>query len=106
MRFLIALGALIYVIFSVSCFRLLWVDAGWGLAVGEGLFTLLGGIALIAALVVQRRQALLIVAGTLPLVGWFVATPYNSGPPFLVASLIAPVIATLIGAIELRRAAA
>jgi hypothetical protein len=105
-RFLIALGALIYVIFSVSCFRLLWVDPGWGLAVGEGLFTLLGGIALIAALVVQRRQALLIVAGTLPLVGWFVATPYNSGPPFLVASLIAPVIATLIGAIELRRAAA
>jgi hypothetical protein len=105
-RFLIALGALIYVIFSVSCFRLLWVDPGWGLAVGEGLFTLLGGIVLIAALVVQRRQALLIVAGTLPLVGWFVATPYNSGPPFLVASLIAPVIATLIGAIELRRAAA
>jgi hypothetical protein len=69
-------------------------------------FTLLGGIALIAALFVQRRQVLLVVAGTLPLVGWFVATPYNSGPPFLVASLIAPVIATLAGAIELRSAAA
>jgi hypothetical protein len=49
---------------------------------------------------------LLVVAGTLPLVGWFVATPNNSGPPFLVASLIAPVIATLAGAIELRSAAA
>jgi hypothetical protein len=48
----------------------------------------------------------MIVAGTLPLVGWFIATPYNSGPPFLVASLIAPVIATLAGAIELRSAAA
>ena len=106
MRFLIAFGALIYVIFSVSCFRLLWVDPGWGLAVGEGLFTLLGGLALGAALFVERRRPLLIVAGTLPLVGWFIATPYNSGPPFLVASLIAPVIATLAGAVELRRAAA
>ena len=28
-----------------------------------------------------------------PLVGWFVAAPWNSGPPFLVASLIAPCIA-------------
>jgi hypothetical protein len=27
-------------------------------------------------------------------VGWFAATPWNSGPPFLVASLVAPVIAT------------
>ena len=107
MRVLTAAAALIYVFFAVSCFRLAWIYPDErGLSIGEGLFTLLDGIALIAALIVQRRQALLVVAGTLPLVGWFVATPYNSGPPFLVASLIAPAIATLIGAVELRRAAA
>jgi hypothetical protein len=33
------------------------------------------------------------VLGTVPLVGWFVATPWNSGPPFLVASLVAPLVA-------------
>ena len=107
MRVLTAVAALIYVSVAVSGFRLAWIYPDErGLSIGEGLFTLLGGIALIAALFVQRRQVLLVVAGTLPLVGWFVATPYNSGPPFLVASLIAPVIATLAGAIELRRAAA
>jgi len=42
LRLLIAFGALIYVVFAVSCFSLLWVDPGWGLAVGEGLFTRLG----------------------------------------------------------------
>jgi hypothetical protein len=105
-RVLTGIGAAIYVLFSISCFRLLWVDPGWGLAVGEGLFTLLGGGALTAALFVRRRRALLIAAGTLPLVGWFIATQYNSGPPFLVASLIAPVIAALAGAVELRRVAA
>jgi hypothetical protein len=31
--------------------------------------------------------------GTLPLVGWFLATSWNSGPPFLIASLFAPCIA-------------
>jgi hypothetical protein len=72
------------VLFASSCFRLVWVDPGWGLATGEGLFTLLGGVAL---------------------VGWFIATPYNSGPPFLIASLIVPVIAGLIEAVELRREA-
>jgi hypothetical protein len=104
-RILLAAGAAIYLLFAVSCFRLAWIDPGWGLAVGEGLFTLLGGGALTAALFIRRRRALLVFAGTLPLVGWFVATPYNSGPPFLVASLIAPVIAALVGAVELRRAA-
>ena len=107
MRVLTAVAALIYVFFAVSCFRLAWIYPDErGLSIGEGLFTVLGGIALIAALFVQRRQTLLILAGTLPLVGWFIATPYNSGPPFLVASLIAPAIATLAGAVELRRAAA
>jgi hypothetical protein len=39
------------------------------------------------------RQAAAVIFGTLPLVGWFLATPWNSGPPFLVASLVAPCIA-------------
>ena len=91
MRTLVAIGASIYLLFAVACFRLAWVDRGWGLAVGEGLFTLLGGLALAAGLFAGQKRALVILAGTLPLVGWFVATPYNSGPPFLVASLIAPV---------------
>jgi hypothetical protein len=34
-----------------------------------------------------------VILGTLPLVGWFLATPWNSGPPFLVASLVAPCLA-------------
>lgn len=105
MRTLVAGGALVYVLFAVSCFRLavVYVDDD-GLSVGEGLFTLLGGIALIASLFVRRRRALLVFAGTLPLVGWFAATPYNSGPPFLVASLVAPVTAALSGAVRSLRA--
>jgi hypothetical protein len=43
----------------------------------------------------SRWQAAAVALGTLPLVGWFVATPWNSGPPFLVASAIAPCIASL-----------
>jgi hypothetical protein len=101
-RALIAVAAAIYLLFAVLCFRLAWTDPGWGLAVGEGLFTLLGGAALAAATFVRRRRAPLVAAGTLPLVGWFIATPYNSGPPFLVASLIAPVVA---GAVVLRERA-
>jgi hypothetical protein len=34
-----------------------------------------------------------VAIGTLPLVGWFLATPWNSGPPFLIASVFAPCIA-------------
>jgi hypothetical protein len=33
------------------------------------------------------------VIGTVPLVGWFVVTSWNSGPPFLIASLLAPCVA-------------
>ena len=39
------------------------------------------------------------LATTLPLVGWFIATPYNSGPPFLIASLIVPAVAVTVGAV-------
>jgi hypothetical protein len=42
---------------------------------------------------------------TVPLVGWFIATPYNSGPPFLIASLIAPVVAAMAGVIAARASA-
>lgn len=105
MRILIAIGAVIYVLFAVACFRLVVIYSDdRGLSIGEGLFTLLGGAALTAALFIRRRRAAVIAAGTLPLVGWFIATPYNSGPPFLIASLIAPATAALMGVVELRRA--
>lgn len=106
MRIVIGAGAVVYLLFVVACLRLVLVSPGdRGLSIGEGLFTLIGGLALCRAFFVSRHRALTVFAGTLPLVGWFIATPYNSGPPFLVASLIAPVIAALAGAVELRRAA-
>jgi hypothetical protein len=43
------------------------------------------------------------LAATLPLVGWFLATPYNSGPPFLIASLVVPVVALTAGTLTLIR---
>jgi hypothetical protein len=105
MRIPIAIGAVIYVLFAVSCFRLAWIYGDdRGLSIGEGLFTLLGGVTLVGVLFAPRWRAPLVFAGTVPLAGWFIATPYNSGPPFLVASLIAPAIAGLGGAVELRRA--
>jgi len=38
----------------------------------------------------------IVVVGTVPLVAWFIATPWNSGPPFLVASLVVPVVAAAV----------
>ena len=83
-----------YALFAASCFRLAAIH-GYerGISIGEGLFTLVGAAALMAAVQLPRRRAAIVVIGTLPLVGWFLATPWNSGPPFLVASLIAPVVA-------------
>jgi hypothetical protein len=88
-------GGLIYVLFAVSCFRLAVIH-GYerGISVGEGMFTLVGGAALFAALMRPRWRAAIVVLGTVPLVGWFAATPWNSGPPFLVAS-VAPAIAAV-----------
>jgi hypothetical protein len=84
----------VYALFAVSCFRLAAIH-GYerGISIGEGLFTLLGAAAFLAAVLLPRRRVAIVVIGTLPLVGWFLATPWNSGPPFLVASLIAPVVA-------------
>ena len=86
-----------YALFAASCFRLAAIH-GYerGISIGEGLFTLLGAAALLAAVLLPRRRAAIVVIGTLPLVGWFLATPWNSGPPFLVASVIAPVVAAAV----------
>ncbi len=90
---LLAAGA-VYALFAASCFRLA-IENPWerGVSIGEGLFVLLGAVALFVAAVRPRHRAAIVLVGTLPLVGWFLATPWNSGPPFLVASLVVPVAA-------------
>ena len=87
-------GGVVYAFFAASCFRLAVIDDDdVAVSIGEGLFTAVGAAALFVALARRRGRAAIVVAGTVPLVGWFIATPWNSGPPFLVASLVAPVIA-------------
>jgi hypothetical protein len=91
---LLVVGGLIYTLFAAGCFHLAAIhDYEARVSVGEGLFTLLGAIALFTAAARQRWRAGTVVVGTLPLVGWFLATPWNSGPPFLAASLVVPLIA-------------
>jgi hypothetical protein len=93
-RLAAALAALVYALFAAGCFRLaVDYDDETALAIGEGAFTLLGAVALAAAAWRPRHRALVAFAGTVPLVGWFLATPSNSGPPFLVASLVVPAVA-------------
>ncbi len=93
-RISLAAAGLVYALFAAGCFRLA-VEHGWerNISIGEGSFVLLGGAAFFVAASRSRWQASAVALGTLPLVGWFAATPWNSGPPFLVASLIAPSIA-------------
>ena len=80
-----------YALFAAACFRLaLEHDYERGVSLGEGSFVLLGAAGLFVAAVRSRSQAITVALATLPLVGWFVATPWNSGPPFLVVSLVAP----------------
>jgi hypothetical protein len=87
-------GGVIYALFAAACFHLAAIhDYEAGVSVGEGMFTLLGATALFAAVSRPGARALIVVVGTVPLVGWFIATPWNSGPPFLVASLVVPTIA-------------
>lgn len=98
----VAAGA-VYFVFAASCFRLAVVyDDDVRVSVGEGLFTLVGAAALFAAAARGGWQAAIVFFGTVPLVGWFAATPWNSGPPFLVASLIAPTIAAAAVMYQLR----
>jgi hypothetical protein len=93
-RVLLVAAGLVYALFAAGCFRLAVVN-GYerGVSVGEGSFVLLGAVGLFVAAFRGSRPAAVVVAGTLPLVGWFLATPWNSGPPFLVASLVAPCLA-------------
>jgi hypothetical protein len=91
---LLVVGGSVYALFAVACFRLAAIhDYEAGISVGEGMFTLVGAAALFAAVAQHRGRAIIVLLGTLPLVAWFAATPWNSGPPFLVASLVAPAIA-------------
>ena len=91
---LLLCGGVIYALFAAACFHLAAIhDYEARVSVGEGLFTLMGATALLAAAALARARAVIVVLGTVPLVGWFIATPWNSGPPFLVASLVAPVVA-------------
>ena len=93
---LVAAG-LVYALFAAGCFRLA-VEHGYerGVSIGEGLFVLLGAAAFFVSAFRSKWRAAAVALGTLPLVGWFLATPWNSGPPFLVASLIAPSVAACV----------
>ena len=96
MRIVLVAAGLAYAFFAAGCFRLA-AEHGYerGVSVGEGSFVLLGAVAFFVA-AFRPWQAASVALGTLPLVVWFAATPWNSGPPFLVASLIAPCIAAAV----------
>jgi len=102
----LVVGGAIYAVFAVACIHLAVVhDYEAGVSIGEGIFTAVGAAALFAALARPRRRALIVVIGTVPLVGWFAATPWNSGPPFLIAAIVAPALATLAFLRQLGRGA-
>ena len=88
----LAASAVVYAFFAAACFRLA-LEHGYerAVSVGEGSFALLGAAGFVAA-TRSRWRAATVAIGTLPLVGWFLATSWNSGPPFLIASLLAPSI--------------
>ena len=89
-----AAAGVVYALFAAGCFRLA-VEHGYerAVSIGEGSFVLLGAAGLFVAASRSRWRSATVAVGTMPLVGWFAATPWNSGQPFLVASLIAPCIA-------------
>jgi hypothetical protein len=93
-RISLAAAGLVYALFAAGCFRLA-VEHGYErrFSIGEGSFVLLGATAFFFSASRSNWHASAVAFGTLPLVGWFLATPWNSGPPFLVASLIARCIA-------------
>jgi len=96
-RITLAAAGSVYALFAAGCFRLA-VEHGHeqAVSIGEGLFVLLGAVGLFVAAAGSRWKAAAVACGTLPLVGWFAATPWNSGPPFLVASLFAPCLACAV----------
>jgi hypothetical protein len=92
---LVTAAGLVYLFFALSCFRLAAMhDYERAVSTGEGLFTLVGASAFFAAALWSRWRAAIVLLGTLPLVAWFAATPWNSGPPFLIASLVPPALAS------------
>src|SRR4051812_29741154 len=97
MRGTLVAAGLVYALFAAACFRLA-VEHGYerAVSVGEGSFVLLGATGLFLAASRSSWQAAAVALGTLPLVGWFVATSWNSGPPFLAASLVAPAVASAV----------
>ena len=80
----------------MACFRLA-TEHGYerAVSIGEGSFALLGAAGCLAA-TQSRRRAAAVAVGTFPLVVWFLTTSWNSGPPFLIASLIVPCIALTV----------
>jgi hypothetical protein len=96
-RIPLAAAGLVYALFAAGCFRLA-IEHGYerGVSVSEGAFVLLGAAGFFFSASRSRWQASAVALGTLPLVAWFLATPWNSGPPFLAASLIAPCIAASV----------
>src|SRR5213082_3854146 len=75
-RIPLAAAGLVYALFAAGCLRLA-VEHGYerGVSIGEGSFVLLGAAAFFIAAFRSRWQASAVAIGTLPLVGWFVATP-------------------------------
>ena len=98
-RLLLASAGFVYALFAAGCFRLA-VEHGYerAVSVGEGSFVLLGAVGFFVAALRPSWRAAVVMLATLPLVGWFLATPWNSGPPFLFASLVAPCIACVASA--------
>jgi len=86
-RIPLAAVGLVYVLFAAGCLRLA-VEHSYerGVSIGEGSFVLFGAAAFFFAASRSSRQASAVAVGTLPLVGWFVATPWNSGQPSLRSS--------------------
>src|SRR3954467_15725534 len=103
MRFASGVAAVIYLLFAVACFRLIWIDDAWDLALGEGFFTLLAGAGLLWATFGRRWRAVAAFLAGIPLVVWFVETPFNSGPPFLYASLVVPAVSLAVVAAAFAR---
>ena len=98
-----AAAGLVYLLFAGACFHLIGRDDAPGLALGEGSSRSSARSGSPPRSSPASRRWVIALAATLPLVGWFIATPYNSGPPFLIASLIVPAVAVTVGAVALVR---
>jgi hypothetical protein len=75
-RIPLATAGLVYALFAAGCFRLA-EKHGYerGVSIGEGSFVLLGAAAFFFSASRSKWPASAVALGTLPLVGWFLATP-------------------------------